>query len=179
MAFINGKQITDTSITQSKLNLVDPTSGKEASTKDYVDSGLTSKISIVTGATGNLPEFNSDGELVDSGIEAIKEDFDLIDIISLTDIDADTTTVIPAKYRIVSFVFNETSGYTAGNISVGTGATGTEIINTEALGASALLDGSIGQEIFSITSSQMIYISSSAWGTSLVDITIRLEKYWE
>ena len=44
MPLIKGKQIADASITQAKLNLIDPTSALEAATKQYVDNAAGGKI---------------------------------------------------------------------------------------------------------------------------------------
>ena len=41
---INGKQITNSSITQSKLSLIDPTSSLQAATKQYVDNTIAGSI---------------------------------------------------------------------------------------------------------------------------------------
>jgi hypothetical protein len=128
---------------------------------------------------GNLASFDSSSGITDSGISSETVVYDLTDFIEISGTTANTDTVIPAKFRIVSIVFNETSGNAAGNISVGITSGGTDIINAETVGASALIDGAIGTSIFSITSSQLIYITSSAWGSGVVDTYIRMEKFIE
>jgi hypothetical protein len=181
MKKIPGKQFEENSIAQSKLNFAVYTTGEtyhtgETYNRTYIDNNL---IAVVTGATDNLPKFDANGQLENSEIEAIGLDFDLIDFITLSNISANTDTVIPAGYRIMSLVCEETTGNAAGNISVGTITGGTNIVNSESLSANGLLDTALGTSIFSTTSSQQIFISSSSWGSAAVDFHIRLEKFIE
>lgn len=188
---IDGKQLENSTISQSKLNLTSPENESDAATKDYVDNGtyLSGGTNIdisgttinftVSGSSGNLPKFDSSGGLVDSGIPAENEEFDLIDFITLTNVSNDTDTVIPANYRIVSIVFEEITGSSAGNISVATITGGTDIVNSESVGANSLVDATLVTTIFSTKTSQLIYIESSSWGSGVINIHIRLEKFTE
>jgi len=151
------------------------------------DTDIYGEMDIKSGATlyvregieDNLTKFEAGGKVSDSGISSETVVFDLTDFIQISGTTANTDTVIPAKFRIVSIVFNETSGNAVGDISVGITSGGTDIINADTVGASALVDGAIGTSIFSTTSSQIIYITSSTWGSGVVDTYIRMEKFIE
>ena len=151
----------------------------------YFRSGTTTtvdlldKIPKLTGVTGNIPMITADGTLEDSGIPAIQEDFDLIDFITIVDTSEDGLFVIPAGFRIVSLVLEETSGNSTGNISVGTTSGGTDVISGETVGAGELVDTTILKSIFSTTVSTILYYESSDWGTGIVTFHIRLEKFIE
>jgi len=142
-------------------------------------SGKSLYVGDLTGTAEYLLGVDSDGKIIETEIEAIQEDFDLIDFIELTDISSNTDTVIPAGYKITSFVFEETGGTSSVTIDVGTTSGGTDIINSRTVGSSSLVEGAIGTSIFSKTSSQQIYIESSSWSTAVVDISIRIEKFTE
>jgi hypothetical protein len=140
---------------------------------------LLDKIPTLTGETGNLPMITANGTLEDSGIPAIQEDFDLIDFITIKDVDENSNFVIQAGFRIVSLVLEETSGNTAGDISIGTFSGGTDVISGETVGASSLVDTTILKPIFSTTESIILYYESTNWGSSKVNFHIRLEKFIE
>jgi len=143
--------------------------------KGYVDT----KIPKITGATGNLPVFTADGEIIDSGIEANSQFFDYIDFIELSSINSDTQTVIPAKYQITNIVFEEINSNDVGNISIGTVTGGTNIVNSEPVNANELKVAPIGDNIFSKTTNQVIYITSNNWGSGVLSVSIRIEKFTE
>jgi hypothetical protein len=131
-------------------------------------------------STEYLVAVDGNGKFIKTEIENVQEDFDLIDFIELTSINEDDVSlVIPAKYRITSIVIEEVSGSSAGNISIGTTTSGTDVVNSETVGANALVDCALGDTIFSKTTSNVLYISSSSWGSGGIDISIRIEKFTE
>ena len=149
-------------------------------TSGSTDIDLLNKIPKVTGATGNLPVFTSSGEIEDSGIPAIQEDFDLIDFITLSAITSDSDTVIPSGYRITSVAYEELSGNSAGIITISTTAGNSgDVVSGVTVGSNSLVDGPLQTTIFSTSSSTLIYIESSSWGSSLVNVHIRIEKFIE
>lgn len=148
-------------------------------TSGSTDVDLLNKIGKVTGATGNIPKFDSNGEILDSGIEAIQEEFDLIDFITLSGISTNTNSIIPENYRIVSIVFEELSGNNAGDISVSTSTGGNDIVSGETVNSNELIDSTLLKTIFSTTDSTTIYIESTDWGNSSVNVFIRIEKFRE
>jgi hypothetical protein len=189
---IDGKQLENSTVSQSKLNLTNPDNDNDAATKSYVDngnylsggtnidiSGTTINVKVTGTTLGNIPKFNSNGELVDSGIEASEEEFDLIDFVNLSEISTNSEQTIPSNYRITSIVFEEITGSSAGNISVGTSSSGTDIVNSESVGANSLVDATLGTTIFSTSSDQTIYIESDSWGSGVVNVYIRIEKFTE
>jgi hypothetical protein len=98
--------------------------------------------------------------------------------ISTTDIDANgLITTIPPGYMLEFLVFSETSTApgTAVTINIGTTAGDDDILSAYAIGANELITMSIGT-IFSMTATQQIYVSSSAWTTAILDIYILLRK---
>jgi hypothetical protein len=151
-------------------------------TSGSTDIDLLDKLEKVTGYTsGNIPMFTSDGQLTDSGIEATQEYFDLIDFITLSATTEDTNTVIPANYRITSIVFEELSGNSAGDLYIGTttGFTG-DVVSGETVNSNELIDATLGTNLlYSTTESKILYVESTSWGSSSVNVYIRIEKFNE
>lgn len=80
------------------------------------------------------------------------------------------STFLPAGYRIGSIVITEDSGNAAGNISIGTAALGTQIVNAETVASDADLKATIVSDYQSKVNDTDLYISSSAWGSGVVSI---------
>lgn len=100
-------------------------------------------------------------------------------LMSLTDLDGTTSiTSIPAGYCIDSIVIKETSSNNAGNISIGTAASGTQIVNAQTVNADDEVFCTLGTRFFSTTSTQSIYISSSSWGSGVVTVKIFIRRAW-
>jgi hypothetical protein len=137
---------------------------------------LLDKIGKITGATGNLPMFDSEGNLIDSGIEATTEEFDYIDLIEITGITSNTLTSILSKYTITSVVLNETSGSSI-TVNIGTETGTTDIVNGEVVDANELKRAAIGKDTFSLTENQFIYIESDDWSNSSLDVYIKIERF--
>jgi len=85
---------------------------------------------------------------------------------------------VPAGYRIVHIFVLETASAAAGNISIGTAASGTQVVNAYTVGSDADEEMTLVAGYFSATSDQDLYVSSSAWGSGVVDIMIKCEKIW-
>ena len=98
--------------------------------------------------------------------------------ISDTNISSDKqlTIIIPAGYVIDECIIVETSGYTAGNISLGTSVGTTEIINNYTINANDDKIVPIGQQYFSSVNTTNLYISSTAWGDGIINIYLLIKK---
>lgn len=109
-----------------------------------------------------------------------QEEFDLILNLNESNIlaDAQMAIYIPAGYKIKSIFVNETSSNAAGNISIGTAASGTQIVNAYTVGSDADEEMTLVADYFSRTADQDIYVSSSVWGSGVIDIIIRCVKIW-
>ncbi len=116
----------------------------------------------------------------DTRIDQEQEEFDLILNLNQSNISANGQmgVYIPAGYKIDSIFVNETAANAAGNISIGTAAIGTQIVNAYTVGVSADEEMTLVADYFSKTADQDIFISSSVWGTGVIDITIRCVKIW-
>lgn len=88
------------------------------------------------------------------------------------------STIIPAGYKIDTITVTETAGNAAGNISIGTSALGTQVVNAFTVGASSDLDMTLvsGGEYQSRTTDTDLYVSSSAWGTGVITLYFTFKK---
>jgi len=86
------------------------------------------------------------------------------------------STIISAGYKIDTIIIKETSGNAAGNISLGTVASGTQIVNAATVGANAVVDATLVDDFFSDTADTNIYISSSAWGSGIIQVYFTFKK---
>ena len=84
--------------------------------------------------------------------------------------------MIPADYKITSIVLEETAG-TNVTMNIGTTTGSAEIVNNRIVIGNSIQETALGTTLFSTTSSQIIYIESSAWSTAVVDVHIRIEKF--
>lgn len=95
--------------------------------------------------------------------------------VEVPDIDSDSLiTTIPAGYMLEFLVLHETTGADV-TIDIGTTAGDDDLISSLTVSGSGFSTQSLGS-VFSLTSTQQIYISSSAWGTSSLDIFALLRK---
>ena len=120
--------------------------------------------------------------LTGNRIDQEQEAFDkLLDIGNANNIaDLQLPFYVPAGYKIVEIFAFESSSNAAGNISIGTAASGTQIVNAFTVGAdfdNELTLVSTGR-YFGKTTDQDCYISSSAWGSGVVDIQVNIRKIW-
>jgi hypothetical protein len=80
------------------------------------------------------------------------------------------TVMIPAGYEILSLYAEETNNTAAGNIALGSTALGTDVVASTAVGA--MHDGklTVAKPYFSKNNNTSLYISSSAWGLSSINL---------
>lgn len=86
------------------------------------------------------------------------------------------SNILLAGYEIDTIILKETSGNAAGNISIGTAALGTQIVNAVTVGASAVIDATLGTKFFSDVNDTDLYISSSAWGSGVIQVYFTFKK---
>ena len=86
------------------------------------------------------------------------------------------TLIVPAGYIIDECVIVETSGATAGDISLGTSSGATEIINNYTIDASDDKVVPLGQQYFSSVNDTNLYISSTSWGNGIINIYLLIKK---
>ncbi|MCH7939270.1 MAG: hypothetical protein IID13_05950 [Candidatus Marinimicrobia bacterium] len=95
-------------------------------------------------------------------------------------ITADTTltAVVPAGYRIRSIIVEETAGNAiTGGLKIGTSAGGAQVVNAQAVGASALVDCALGARLFSLTTAQTLYVEDvTAWNSASIDLYLEMER---
>lgn len=87
------------------------------------------------------------------------------------------STIVEAGYKIDTIIIEESSGNNAGDISLSltSGNTG-EIIYQQTVNANNVIDVPLGQEFFSINNDTDLYISSSSWGSSVINIYFTFKK---
>lgn len=84
--------------------------------------------------------------------------------------------IIPAGYKIESIIVNETASNAAGNISIGTAASGTQVVNAFAVVADDDKIMTLVADYFSSVNDTDLYVSSSAWGTGVIDLTFVFQQ---
>lgn len=87
--------------------------------------------------------------------------------------------IIPIGYRLDSVIFEETAGNAAGNVQVGTTEWTADVVMAFALSGSELSSVLPILDIFSLSASQSLSVSSSAWGTSSVDVYFLMRRVKE
>ena len=93
------------------------------------------------------------------------------------DISSNQTFTLPTGYKVKSAVVEETSGNAlTGDLDVGIGALGQEIVNSEAVGASTVVNCTIVNSgaLQSTSADTTITISSSDWGSAVLDIFVEM-----
>lgn len=93
--------------------------------------------------------------------------------------DTTYTGIVLPGYYLHSILFEETAGNAAGNVQVGTTEWDTDVVFTFALNASALAEVVPIQSIFSMSTAQSLSVSSSAWGTSSVNVYFLMRRVKE
>jgi len=161
-------------------NIPSTTTGKTTILSRDVD-GLIKSVDISSLASGFLLSAgtilvgNSSGTAVEMPVLYNNYLFSVSNISS----DGLLPFTIPAGYMIDSIVFIETTGSSAGNISISTtsGYTG-DVIAELSLDANQILNAGPNSDakIFSFVSSQSLYISSNSWGSSVVSLKILLKN---
>lgn len=109
-----------------------------------------------------------------------QEEFDLLLNLTETNLSADgqLSLYLPAGYLIEHIFVNETAAAAAGNISIGTAASGTQVVNAFTVGASADAEMTLVAGYFSITADTDLYVSSSSWGSGVISLMIVCRKIW-
>ena len=95
--------------------------------------------------------------------------------LSFLDWDGSTINHILAKYKVTDIILEETSGNNAGNISIGTTSGGTEVVNSQTVNASEVIHAPLGTTFFSVSANQILYISSSSWGSGVIKATVSIQ----
>ena len=110
------------------------------------------------------------------------ENFDSVLFETEIDLSADQQLPfsLPAKYSISNIRIKETSNNAAGNVSIGSTSGGTDIVNAVTVGAQADLRSvnggiTIAKQAFSDSADMELWISSSAWGSGVVDVKFKFE----
>lgn len=96
----------------------------------------------------------------------------------ITAVDGDMElTIVPPGYAVTNIYYNETAGHDV-NIKVGTTAGAYDINGFNVLANSFVRSfaGAPFPRVFSVSSPQSIYISSSNWNSASLDIMVILER---
>ena len=89
------------------------------------------------------------------------------------------SNIVPAGYRLDSIIFEETAGNAAGNVQIGTTEWTANVVMAFALSGSDLSSVLPILDIFSTAAPQSLSVSSSAWGTSSVDVYFLMRRIKE
>jgi len=82
---------------------------------------------------------------------------------------------LPAGSYIQQVIYSNTTANAAGNVSFGTTSGGADVVAAAACGANCLTrvtDALLLKSVFSTTAAQPLFISSSAWGSANVTVTL-------
>lgn len=156
----------------NRLYLKD-SSGTEALVSGSIEGALDSEMSglldnDVIMYDGNIQKF----------VNVPSVEYDGLLRLSQTNISSNIqlTLKIPQGYMIDDCVIMETSGYTAGDISLGISSGTTEIINNYTISANDDKIVPLGQQYFSSVNDTNLYISSTSWGNGIINIYLLIKK---
>jgi glycerol-3-phosphate acyltransferase PlsY len=82
---------------------------------------------------------------------------------------------VPAGAYIQQIIYANTTANPAGNISFGTTSGGADVVAAAACGANCLTrvtDAQMLKSVFSTTATQPIFVTSSAWGSASLTVTL-------
>lgn len=79
---------------------------------------------------------------------------------------------LPSGGYIKRVVVNNVTTNAAGNVALGSTSGGVDIVAAVACGSSCLLDATIAKPLFSATAPTLLNISSTAWNSANVNITV-------
>jgi hypothetical protein len=82
---------------------------------------------------------------------------------------------LPAGAYIQQIIYNNTTANSAGNISFGSSSGGADVVAAAACAANCLTrvtDALLLKSVFSTTAPQLIYVTSSAWNSANLNITL-------
>lgn len=127
--------------------------------------------------TGDILVYNGSNFMFEN---SSTNDFDLVLFERAININSNQELLfgLPSRYKITSIVIEEIYSSTAGSISIGTTSGGVNIINAVVVGASALVEidvRNILKGFFSITTDTPLFVSSSGWGSGLINIYFKFE----
>jgi hypothetical protein len=84
---------------------------------------------------------------------------------------------LPAGAYIQKVIWQNVTANAAGNLSLGSTSGGADIVAANACAANCLTDNTIAKTVLSSTSPTLLYITSSAWGSANVNVTV-VYGYW-
>jgi hypothetical protein len=79
---------------------------------------------------------------------------------------------LPAGAYIQKVIWSNISGNAAGNVALGSTASGVDIVASVACAANCLTDNTIIKTTFSTTAATPLNLSSSAWGSANLNVTV-------
>lgn len=147
--------------------------GNESLVSGSIQSALDSEMSGLL--EGDIIIFDA---TIQKFVNIASTEFDGLLKISQTNISTDSqlTIIVPGGYIIDSCVIVEISGYTVGDVSLGTSVGTSEIINSYTIDASDDKKIPLGQQYFSSVSTTSLYVSSTAWGDGIINIYLLIKK---
>jgi hypothetical protein len=84
---------------------------------------------------------------------------------------------LPAGAYIQHVIWNNTTANAAGNVALGSTSGGVDIVAAVACAANCLSDTTIAKTTFSATAATPLNLSSTAWGSASLNVTI-VYGYW-
>jgi len=96
--------------------------------------------------------------------------------LSFTNIDSNSVSVLGAGYVIENIILK--SADDVGDISIGTTSSGTDVVDGETVNDNEVL-ATLGKTFFSTTTTQKLYVSSTAWGSGTLTLKIFIKKVWQ
>lgn len=105
----------------------------------------------------------------------------LTNILTLSGVTGDVTTVIPAGWIIASLtIFNTTANAITGGVKIGTSGGGTDVVLAVAVGANALFvvpNATLLKQVFSTTADQTVHIAAvTAWNSANLVMKFVLQR---
>jgi hypothetical protein len=79
---------------------------------------------------------------------------------------------LPAGAYIQKIVWQNVTANAAGSLSIGSTSGGTDVVGSTACGANCLTDATLAKTLFSASSTQPLYVTSSGWNSANVNVTV-------
>jgi hypothetical protein len=143
--------------------------GIEDETEVDLQFALNTDVDMTGVQDGGIPNFSLTSSKYEPVSVAPFQDI-LLNTEANLSADGLLSIIKPAGYDIYRIILKETSSNAAGNVSVGSTALGTDIVNAVTVGVDADLSATLGITYFSSVNDTDLYISSSAWGSGVVQI---------
>jgi hypothetical protein len=80
--------------------------------------------------------------------------------------------LVPSGAYLQQIILNNITANAAGSISLGTTSGAADVVAATALGSNAVLAGTILKPVFSATASQQLFLTSTAWNSANVNVTV-------